>query len=178
MLSAAVFLSIYASVQVVREQPGVWQVFQEPRPALIERLKSYLEIEESYVSTLLAYGMTNLVFVRARLSQLIELQRERSDAILGSISKVGLFPSALAAILAVVTAVKGDPPLWAIALTGIGTLLLLLNQNAATSIHIATVDVKLMLGLLDRAINLQNSLPESADASANLNRTPTRRSST
>lgn len=147
------------------DQKDTWAALKQPRKSMIKALKSSYEIEESYVTMLLKYPTTTLQFVRARLADRIDVQRERSDGIFGAISKVGLFPSVLAAIITAVTTTKGAFN-WVTLAAAIGTGLLILNQNTAANFHMAAADTKLMLSLLDRAITLQEAQTSNENATA------------
>jgi hypothetical protein len=159
-----------ALTRAFMEQKDTWSALKRPRESMIKALKSTYPIEENYVTMLLKHPTPTLQFVRARLTDRIDVQRERSDGIFGAISKVGLFPSVLAAIVTAVTATKGTFT-WVTLAAAVGTGLLILNQNTAADFHMAAADTKLMLSLLDRAIALQEA-QASNDTAAHMGNRP------
>ena len=154
----ATIVSIWAILRATTEQADTWRSLRRPRPAMLASLKRTHDTEERYVNHLATYAPTTLQYTRARLADRTESLRERSEALFGGISKIGLFPSILAALVAAVSAVKGAP-LWAVLASGLGTVLLVVNQDTAATMHMSNVDTKLMLSILDRAIKRQEHMP-------------------
>lgn len=167
LVFAAVLISLVANVRVIREQSHVFGALRKPRQDLLRRLGDVFELEEKTVENLIAYPLDSLVFTRARLLQAVDVRRERSEAVLGSASRLGLFPSVLTAFTAVLATLR-NAPLWAQAAALVLTGLLILNQNTATTLQMALSDARVMSGLLDRAIQLQQGRGggSASDASA------------
>lgn len=155
LLVLASVTSGFAIARATAEQADTWRALRRPRQAMLASLKASHDLEDALITKLLGYQPTTLHYTRARLAERAETQRERADGIFGGISKIGLFPSVLAALVAAASAIKGAP-LWAVLASGVGTGLLILNQDTAAGMHMATVDTKLMLGLLDRAIAIKD----------------------
>lgn len=155
-----------ALTRAITEQKGTLIALREPRDTMISALKSSFTTEENYVSLLLQYPAVALQFARARLADRIEVQRERTDGTFGAISKIGLFPSILAAVITAVTATKGSPA-WVIVAAAVATGFLILNQNTAANFHMAAADTRLMLSLLDRTIARQEAQAGKENAAAN-----------
>lgn len=167
LIVLAAGISLYANFRVVREQPGGFRALRQPRRALMNRLEEVLALEEAAVDRLLAYDLATLQFARARLTQAVEVSRERTETVLGPVGKLGLFPAVLTAVAAALTTLKGAP-LCVQIVAVVVTLLLILNQNTATTVQTGLTDARLMFGLLDRAVGLREGAG-AADAPA---RTP------
>ncbi|GGR67340.1 hypothetical protein GCM10008959_31900 [Deinococcus seoulensis] len=154
LLLLAISVSIFANVRMYRSQGHLLRALREPRRALLNNLKERLAIEDQKVTELLTHTLATLMFTRSRLLQASDTHKERSEATFGAAGRLGLFPSVLAAGAALIPLVKGGP-LWAQALAIVVTILIVLNQNTATTLHMGLADTKLMLGLLDRAIAIK-----------------------
>lgn len=154
VLISATVVSALAITRSMAERSETWRALKRPRQAMIANLKIRHDDEEKLISQLMSYQSTTLEFTRARLAERMEIQKERGEAIFGGISKIGLFPSVLAAIVGAVSAVKGAQS-WVIIASAAATGLLILNQDVASEMHLAVVDTKVMIGLLDRAIRVQ-----------------------
>lgn len=154
LLLLAIAVSIFANVQMYQSQGRLLRALRQPRQALVTNLQERLKEEDNKVAELLAHTLDTLVFTRARLLQASETNKERAEATFGAAGKLGLFPGILAAGAALLPLVKGGP-IWAQTLAIIITFLIVLNQNTATTLSMGAADIKLMLGLLDRAVAIK-----------------------